>query len=247
MLQKATNNYDFSRYILNRPLEIAMGYEYENYDPQCRSYDYPKRIELTQQMRTLVPNHFKVEYEPFGGRQSGCEIKSVIAPLSIHKLLAHKLLANVPLNLSENVITNAGIHVNIDSSGAAHTVWKKVFTFLHERSEHDNFFKLSKRTRPNFDQNCPQRPTTLANMNRQWFSDHYNIINWQNTERFEFRLFSAHPTLLLPALEMADSLFKHAHDVDVITMASWRSYINRFKKYEHIKEHCIATLDRPTS
>lgn len=243
MLQKAESWYGFDKFFFNTPREVTMGYEYEDH---IDIGDQDRGEDLARQMACLLPTHFKVQYEGFGPG-AGCEIKSVIAPLFLHKQFIRKFVEKIPLSTLSNNETNGGIHVNISVTDAALDVWKKVFSFLHNPVDRLSFFKMSKRTSRSFDVNCPSRPNGIRNMDRLVYLAHYNIINWENPERFEFRLFAAHPTLLLPALEMADSLFKYAHDVDVITMAGWRQYITRFKKYEHIKEHCIATLDRTPS
>jgi hypothetical protein len=242
MLQKAATKCGYSKFTTNTPGEVTMGYEYEDYVPQNKYYEGSI---FAANMAKLLPTHFKVRFEGFGGGM-GCEIKSVVAPLSIQKLFIKKYLDKISLSTLPNEKTNGGIHINISSNGPARIVWKEVFRFLHDLDNRESFFKLSKRTRRSFDQNAPSHPNVNQNFGRLEYTDHYNIINWQNTERFEFRLFAAHPTLLLPALEMADSLFKYAHDVDTITFDGWRAYINRFKKYEHIKEHCIECLDRST-
>jgi hypothetical protein len=94
------------------------------------------------------------------------------------------------------------------------------------------FFRLSERDDQSFDIFCPQQ-----NEFEEGWCGHYGIINRENPNRFEFRMFAAQKHLLLPALEMADSLFSLAKEVEDITLTCWQNFISKKLKYIHIAEH----------
>ncbi|SHH47583.1 hypothetical protein [Bradyrhizobium erythrophlei] len=261
MLHQPVTAYDFAKYSYKPDTEVTMGYEYENTVPGRRTYtmtEEQRNSKLARDLVSQLPLYFKVEYEGFGAA-SGCEIKSVVAPLFLHKQFWLKKVSKIAFHMEENnnQTNDSGIHVSVSRTPFTTAQQTKVFGFLHDPANRPLFFKMSRRTTQSFNTNCPSNPKG----NTYWdgraykyvhhepphWNDHYNMINTENRERYEFRLFAAHPTLLLPALEMCDSLFKFADIVDQITFPTWRAYIARFKKYQHIKEHCIATLDHSPS
>lgn len=264
MLESPHGYGGFARYTYRGDREVTMGYEYENRHGSISGYgDREDRLKAALVATTLaaLPNYFQAEYEGFGNA-TGVEIKSVVAPLFLHKQFWNRYVSKIPFDLSPNSSRNdSGIHVSISRTPFTIAQQTKVFAFLHDPANRPHFFKMSKRTQHSFDVNCPSNPN--GNRHDTWdetlrryvpnmsgpadWRDHYNMINTENPNRFEFRLFAAHPTLMLPALEMCDALFKMAPDYDVITMQNFRTYIGCFKKYEHIKEHCIATLDHSPS
>lgn len=189
-----------------------------------------KKAILQHPIRDL-PKYFHVSYEGLGGGY-GYEIKSVIAPLSIHKLLARRyLFPNVTFNTQPNGRdNNGGIHVSISINDLTQPHHLKVFDFLHNKFKRSHAFKLSERSRHSMTF-CEQSPETNA-----WHG-HYSLITKENTNRYEFRLFAAQQHLLLPALEMADSLFSLAQETEVITLGSWTNFINTKTKYKDIAEH----------
>jgi hypothetical protein len=263
----ASSQYLFARYHYDTVNEITMGYEYENTHPKRLfisnlGWDEAniKEAEIKKDCLSKLPVHFQVQYESFGAA-SGCEIKSVVAPLFLHKQFWNRYVSKLTLDESPNSQTNdSGIHVSVSRTPVTEAGKAAVFGFLHALENRKLFFKISKRTGTSFNLNAPSNPNgqsqeyidaagryALHTTTPPNWKHHYNIINDENTERFEFRLFAAHPTLLLPALEMMDALFKMAVTDDVITIPTFRAYISKFKKYEHIKDHCIATLDHSPS
>jgi hypothetical protein len=184
-----------------------------------------------------LPAYFHVNYESLGD-SDGYEIKSVIAPLMIHKILLHKLFRNVTFNASPNGYRNdGGIHVNVNRDGHTDSVAPKVFDFLHKTLPSQLAYKMSERRRDSYEMYSPQRPQSDYHSTYSIWGNHYNIINKENSNRFELRLFAAQKHLILPALEMADSLFTLAHDVPSISMENWTNFISSKLKYAHIKEH----------
>jgi hypothetical protein len=232
-----------------------MGYEYEiqshNYGPPSPAvngwYQHPGESYRTLHTRLPtskythpirdLPNYFQVAYESLGGGR-GYEIKSVIAPLKIHKLFITKyVFPNVTFNDHPNGSkNNGGIHVSTHRTRANVTDFNRVANFLHKTLKRGHAIKISQRIPRTFDQFSPQRPYDNC------WGEHYNIINHQNHNRYEFRLFAAQKHLLLPALEMSDSLFTLAREVDAITMDNWTTFINSKAKYKHIAEHVEKVL-----
>lgn len=234
MLYQPSRYGEFARYSYANT-QITLGYEYEDADLTAPPMSYysnehrDQRRQLTHNIQTRLPNYFKVEYEGFGNG-SGCEIKSVVAPLFLHKQFWNRYISKLPLYDGPNAdtITDGGIHVSVSRTPFTEQGKMKVFNFLHDLLNRPSFFKLSKRTQHNFDCYAPSHPN--PSLPRVW-TNHYNIINQENSNRYEFRLFAAHPTLLLPALEMCDSLFMLAPEVNEINFTNFRKYITKFSKY----------------
>jgi hypothetical protein len=193
-----------------------------------------------------LPNHFHVSYEGLGGG-NGYEIKSAVAPLSIHKILIKRFLfPNVTFNDSPNGHNNnGGIHVSISRTDETNAQLRKVFSFLHSGMEKQLALALSERKLSTFNLFAKRRRVTQGMLDvgayHQWYG-HYNIINCENPDRFELRMFAAQKHLLLPALEMADSLFSLAKQVDKITTAKWMAFIGSKLKYKDIYNHATACL-----
>src|SRR4051794_38289429 len=220
---------------------ILLGYEYEIDSPD---YGPPIAVgwvgEVDEELVRIhrprnanyhpikdLPRYYHLNYEPLGHSRMGYEIKSPVAPLSIHKVIIKRwLFPNVRFNSKPNGVHNRGsIHVSVSNNEHTSPHANKVFKFLHITMPRAFQHKLSERSLDTL--NCYARQTKYAdqhtaisnNANYSWKS-HYAVINNENNNRYEFRLFAGQKHLLIPALEMADSLFQLARDVEALTMES---------------------------
>lgn len=246
--------FSFARYSTVRPNTLYLGYEYElhspNFGPPTGSlntlswdqYDgyYVQRSQKSTNQCPIkrLPHHFHVSYEGLGSGADGYEIKSVVAPLSLHKILWQRLSSNIKFNTHPNgTLNQGGIHVSISRTDLTQPFAETVFTFLHQNAPIKALRQISQRANHSFllfSQRLPQY---------QWH-DHYAIINNENSNRYEFRLFAAQPHLMLPALEMADSLFHYARETNnqAITWNGWLRYVRSKKKYQELADHIAQTV-----
>lgn len=249
MLHAPKNEYDFAEYTSKRG-GFGLGYEYEIDAPfqgapgnsKWMSYeneDYEQEFKRSKTRRHVIrdlPNHFKVSYEELGGGM-GYEIKSVVAPLSIHKMIAKRyLFPNITTNNKPNGRDNGGgIHVSISRTPLTEPNHERVFDFLHRRFPAKLLSAMSERCNYSLVY-CRQEEHE-----HNW-GNHYSIINRENQNRHEFRLFAAQKHLLIPALEMLDSLFAHAQTQDPITVETWHAFTKSKLKYREIYEHTAKAL-----
>src|SRR6266403_3936715 len=207
MLEQPQGSYAFARYHYRAPQEVTMGYEYENKYHMVRGYtqrDQEQRSKVTTDTLALLPNYFQAQYEGFVN-SSGVEIKSVVAPLFLHKQFWNRYVSKIPFDMTANSQTNdSGIHVSISKTTFTDQQKDKVFTFLHTKANRPAFLRLSKRTQRSLDQNAPSNPRgnprrlwneRLRCSENQWpdtpeWLDYYNTTTTENTNRFEFRLFA---------------------------------------------------------
>lgn len=185
-----------------------------------------------------LPNFCQVAYEPLG-RSWGYEIKSAIAPMSIHKSLIKRVLfKGVSFNEHPNGPKNdGGIHVSINRDYTVNSLRDKVFAFVHNFPR-QALLKLSERQPDTLDANAQQHPDCPGEQ-----ADHYSVLNSKNSNRFEFRLFAAQKHLLIPAIEMADSLFNAARDIEEFTVETWTNYIKSKIKYAELAQHVRSKLN----
>jgi hypothetical protein len=235
--------YDFALYTTKHtgPNGLLIGFEYEI---QSRNYGAPRdwtpdpvqpnrlipspssKFSKSHPIKYLPPN-YQLQYEGLGGRKYGYEIKSPIAPLTIHKRIIKRFLfPNIRTNEKPNGPKNHGaIHVSISRNKFTNPHHLKVFHFLHSDAPEAFLLKLSERHPDTFDLYSPQC------YNPDYWQSHYAIINHENSNRFELRLFASRKHLLLPALEMADSLFNLATQVEKVTMEAWTRFVASKLKY----------------
>lgn len=172
------------------------------------------------------------DYETLSGSADGWEFKSAVGPLSFHKRALPKFikLGNLASRRTRN---HGGIHINISKlNNQTSAIEEKVipiFTFLHDTTNRTFFRSLSERTRHMFDHYSPQS-------SNHW--DHYyGIITNRKYYAYELRLFKAEPYLILPALEMADSLFRMAlQEPETIDLDTYRSFIYKKRRWSHLND-----------
>jgi hypothetical protein len=260
-LHVPSNLNQFATYTTKRKNELLLGYEYEidsiDYGPPQPRNEWhngsaycnhtikvPKNFRGANKDHPIktLPNFFHLSYESLG-RGNGYEIKSVIAPMSIHKQIIKRVLfPNVTFN--DDPRNAGGIHVSISRTPRTQACHERVFQFLHVDMPRPLQLKLSERTKHSFDQYArqvappptPYQYDPFAPPRYSW-SSHYAIINRENHNRYEFRMFHARKHLLLPAIEMAHSLFELATETKTITMENWTSFIKKKLKYQHIADH----------
>lgn len=189
-----------------------------------------------------VPNYFHVSYECLGATD-GYEIKSVIAPLCIHKhLIKRVLFKGVTFNHHPNGVKNeGGIHVSVNRDERTTALQEKVFSFVHNLPR-KTLKALSERNQETLDQFARSYPTDNSVHEDGW-CEHYSVINYENDDRYEFRLFAAQQHLLIPAIEMADSLFEAAEKIETLTFDSWEQFIRSKLKYAAIAAHVKESLN----
>jgi hypothetical protein len=229
-----------------------MGYEYEiqspNYglpvsdgwthiDPDTYAVVTPRAATPQHPIKNL-PNFYHLQYESLGDGLRGYEIKSPVAPLSIHKQIVKRyLFPNVRFNNKPNGHQNyGGIHVSISNDKYTRPHHEKVFKFMHLDMPREFQLKLSEREAKSLNTFAQQTKHKLFRDANAYGSTicwghHYAVINRENVNRFELRLFAAQKHLLIPALEMADSLFSLAALVDKLTMENWTRFVASKLKY----------------
>lgn len=215
---------------------IPLGYEYEVH---CHEANFP----------TNFPYGFVTAYESLGGAM-GWEIKSPVAPLYYHKYLLKKL-PQIPWNRHPNGTKNqGGIHINIEKTDNPPESRDSIYKFLQENEQH--IFKLSYRSSNTFKTFAKLTDFAKYNPTGQYTlvsddpSHYYNILSSRKPNCYEFRMFAALPHLLMPALEMADSMFMLVREQD-ITWDSWTNYIKRWPRYRNIWGHVKETLCNSSS
>lgn len=229
-----------------------MGYEYEIQSPdygipavggwisENGSYYVQINRNLEKHPIKTLPPFYHCRYESLGSAY-GYEIKSPVAPLSIHKQIVKRyLFPNVDFRDRQN--RHGGIHVSVSRNEFTKPHYKKVFYFLHKDMPRNFQVKLSHRTI--YSLNSYARQTSLETQSDwyaygcsgSWWGHHYAVINYENANRFEFRLFAARKHLLIPALEMADSLFSLAAQVEKVTMENWTKFVASKLKYADIND-----------
>lgn len=192
--------------------ELLLGFEYE--------------IDRADDTQPKVPARYHARFEHIANPCTyGWEFKSPVAPLSYHKQTVRNFLGKVEFNREPNGIRNqGGIHVNVSKEGVTGSTYQKVKGFLFDRNLRDTFLKISKRDAGQFDQYCTQRD--------HWY---YGVITDRKEYAYEFRMFAALPDLLLPALEMTDSLFELSRQTERVTLDSWIGFVAGKKRYENIE------------
>jgi hypothetical protein len=194
-----------------------------------------------------LPEGYHVSPETTGGRKA-YEVKSHIAPLRIHRKQTVEFLTTTNFNMEPSGLRNGGgIHVNIEKTAYTNTHFMKVGRFFHNPTHRDNLYAISGRC-PDARKWCEQIPaedrvkkykkiygyTDEQALSSIW-AGKCAIITLSKPYAYELRLFSAHPDLLLPALETADSVFRYAaHCPSKITWDGWVRYIRQHLRYRNI-------------
>jgi hypothetical protein len=181
------------------------------------------------------------------------EVKSAVAPLSIHKLIIlQHFLPKCTFNRNPSGAGNGGgIHVSTSTNIHTRALKKKVFTFLHT-ADYGNLMKIGRRSvdqamwcRQQYPENHPALSDSYWDDEDEFCfgdDDHCGIINTSDGKRYEMRMFAAHPNNLLPAIETSDSLFSLAQEVDEISFENWENFVTGKLRYKELKGHLHATL-----
>jgi hypothetical protein len=247
----AHNDNAWSKFINDDyPHDILLGFEYEidndvaspkNQElfftklPVNDWEDHKKNPKTNRLPWAPLPKEYRWHYEGMN-RIMGVEVCSPVMPLRDHRKTVPLFLnSEIPFNRKPNGKDNGGgIHVSIDAAGPAKDFKNKVFKFLHTDISYKYLLRISKRSSDQYNTWCRQRPGDE--------NSHYGVINNENKDRYEFRLFAAHPDLLMPALEMADSLFCSAKMVEELTLDTYRQYIDNKLRYRSIRNHLNEVL-----
>jgi hypothetical protein len=258
---RSSNDKVWPMFTKDDPNEILMGYEYEidvNVDKLYKhvererwNYENPKQFPLGP-----LPERYNWGTDGMG-RHIGFEIRSPVAPLVIHKRTWNKSIRPVlKFNTEPNGAKNGGgIHVSTNRSTFTEKSFNKVRVFLYNHENYPFLFKLSQRDHLEWSHWCYQPPSfqqwkrgynwhvSEKEAKRYWetmyfnrTSNKYYIINACNEERFEFRMFAANPDLLIPALEMNNSLFEMAPQVESINIENWTNFLSGKFRFRGIKE-----------
>jgi len=231
--------------------EIPLGYEYELQNGPGRlaaghawgagtGAEYFGTQADFEKWKPKVLEGFNVSRDSldWGINKIGWEIRSLVAPLRMQRVLWDKIYAeNLANGLDLEQVDlehmGAGIHVHVENNAKTVENAHKVINFLHG-GPRDKFLKLSERTKYSLDKyaRADVRPNVTAETvkNRQrteqtnYLTGHYEIITMESPKTFEIRWFAARPHLMPVALEAADSLFRMGRDVDAITMENWSAY-----------------------
>lgn len=221
--------------------EIPLGFEYEwqKYKGDWFIYSRKEPNQEPNNCPIKLPDYFHVGYESTGW--SNCaEIKSCVAPLRIQKILIAKLLRDNDLKNPGNKHSSgsSGIHVHIMRTERIEALASKVFNFFHDYGN-KNFFKtISNRSANQFKEWC-----TMSGTHREWgenryqYMSHSAIINTERKATFEIRLFGAQPHALLPAVEMADAVFRMSDKVEGINIENFNNFISKDRRYKELKAH----------
>jgi hypothetical protein len=218
----------FVKYLNSKSDEILLGFEYENQSSKAST--------TPETPKNYVVNWEHIATNDRGGGVYGWEYKSPVAPLFLHKLQVKAFRRLTPFNTQPNgKKNNGGIHVNIERNSATAPHADTVFQFLHRDFPNTQLRKLSGRSDSSFNEFCNQN-------NSEWdWGMYYGVITSRKSYAYELRLFAAHPDLILPSLEMGDSLFRMAQETDEITMESYRNYLNQ-PQYKNLAAHWDKTL-----
>lgn len=225
----------FSKYTYKAD-EIDLGYEYEwqSYPDKFKRGYFSSTTGYEKTLPVKLPKYFQAQKESTGHSYC-CEIKSVVAPLMVHKILIRKLLRDNDLkNPGKNTSGSSGIHVHIGRTDRTHAVAPKVFAFMHDLDNRSFFKKISNRSGTQFEEWAYQYGKTFPW--DQAFS-HCAILNVERRTTFELRLFGAQPHVLLPAVEFADALFTGAEQMEEVNIESFMNYVDKTKKYKDISAH----------
>lgn len=198
----------------NKPESILLGYEYENQVPQDLKQDIPK--------------WFNQSWDPFNMHINayGWEIRSPVAPLEFHRRVWNRYFNNGKFQFnrepSAEIPTGApygkpgghgaGIHVSVSKTTFTNARYPKVLSLL---SDHGTLQKLSGRSLNQYTK----------------YVKNYNVV-YNNTNRYECRLFTAHPDLLIPALEFTESVFLTNED----NYLGWRNFVEASDRYSHLRD-----------
>lgn len=230
--------------------EIPLGYEYELQSGPGRTNDYYDDRSAVTRWKPVVPEGFNVSWDPMDAGISGWEIRSLVAPLRIHKILFKKMSEENdrrgssldqrigPLGLG------AGIHVHIEQNVKTKENAHKVFNFLHS-ADRTRLHLMSGRDDTRFNRYAQsfaesRRVTKemIKNRGQQEYNvqSHYGIINTESEKTFEMRMFAARPELIPVSLEACDSLFRLSKDVDTINFDNWYQFTAGKEKYKELRE-----------
>jgi hypothetical protein len=180
------------------------------------------------------------------GEHDCLELKSAICSLRAHKAAFKSLNKDFDLDYAEGlgIHNDGGLHVNVSVESRGD--FRRVAEYLHDPDKFDTDLAvaLSGRDEDSFEEYSPQRGSAVLNGWRdRWpwgdysaVQSHYNIINAEKDNRYEFRMYRASSDLLLPALEHAHSLFALTdEDKGEITTEKWIDYLNTHKeRYSNI-------------
>ena len=234
------NNGRFAKFMNPYPNELFMGFEYE-IDDGVKKHIFTdtgnskKTFSRNPPWTKLPTNYLVVEdYYKF-------EVQSPVAPLRIHRLQIRSFLNNTKFNTKSSENKNSGgIHINVERNNFTTRVSNNVFQFLHNPVYYDKFQKLSHRCSDSMIRwasnvktlnkfRNPEYQIKLEHLysNTIWGNKNL-IITAHKSYAFELRLFKALPHLLIPALEMGESLFHAADHVEAeLNWDNWREYVNK--------------------
>jgi hypothetical protein len=215
------------------PAKVLLGFEYE-IDNDEDEYNAP----FDEETLALACPHYIWEFECLGCRD-GWEIKSHVAPLHMHRPMIERFLGIADFNTCSNGHRNeGGIHINVSRNTFTERSHNKVFSFLHDPKNYDALFKMSKRSKDRWQNFCQQQPSSFYNQ-------YYGIITSRKVFAFELRMFAAHPNLLIPAMEVADSLFRLAPQLDSdLTFDAWEQFTRNNPRYKGAHKLIHDTLGR---
>lgn len=205
-----------------QPERVLLGFEYE-IDTRQRS------LHLNALIAETLPNHYSWAFENIDHNNNyGYEIKSSVAPLMRIKSEIRSIWSIICSPINNTGQNNGGIHVNVNRNEYTTSVYKKVFTFLHNPANEAWLMALSGRENRSFKLFSP------CNVENDW--DHYyGIITTRKTFAFEFRMFRANPELLIPANEFIHALFELAGRIETeLTTENVLNFLSSFKRYASI-------------
>lgn len=236
-------NRGWSKYVDDKhPDDILLGYEYEvDVNTAGKAPFWNNRVCVNPNNPLPwcpLPQEYRWHYEGMN-KHTGIEICSAVMPLREHRKVVKGFLnSEIPFNRQQSGRLNGGgIHVSVDNAGPAKTVKDKVFKLLHVGLTEQELLRISKRGAESL------RMWTRQFGDYKNVGSHYGVINNENYDRYEFRLFAAHPDLLMPALEMADSLFCGAMvSSPEFTLDEYRQYIDNKLRYRNIRNHLNEVL-----
>lgn len=248
--------------------DIPLGFEYE--------YESRQGINVLSRCKPqLIPYGFHMRWEDFSEEGEGIEIKSPVAPLSIQRRYHKGFMDGFNFSPIHANQTEGGIHVHLERSHNTVSIANiyKIQYFLYQYKLACR--KLSERRQDLYEKWCQHYPfrnrdsfnadkwaqlTGCYDTYSSWYhcsdkpyvrsiSDHCCVLNIERSQTVEFRLFAAHPTLVMPALEMAEALFVTAKKTRSQLMR-WDQFIdtvkstNRYKNlWKHIKKHDLKTAE----
>lgn len=272
---------EYARFSFGKENEVPLGFEFEfdiamlntNLEKHgytvadvngwrgVRDYGHPYN---SVPSKPLLPDYIWSKMPKRYKRSGDCglEVKSYVAPLSLHKsALVRMGFFDLPHSVDPN--NDAGIHVGIGCTAYTDPVKQKVFNFLNTETNHNTLMALSGR-------NAGSWRKWVAN-GRQSGSHKYNVINdchdtrpdkktaimavsqgytlfdangrvkkevptvqFERSQWWELRMFDGQPQYLLPALEFSDVLPRLAHEMDELTISAIYEYARGFPKYKEL-------------